>query len=201
VVQKQRPALQLVTAEAGTQSTEPATRVELVALLGRIGHHDESAFESFYSATVDQVFGLVARIVGSGPDAEEVTEDVYLYVWHNHQRYQADKGHPLAWLFTLARSRAIDRYRYHAKHERLADAVTHEPTIESSTPDVSSLYSGTRLHRCIDALPLVQRQIISLAYFRGLTHSEIANSLDMSLGTVKTHIRRTLIALREEVEA
>ncbi|MEM7003434.1 MAG: sigma-70 family RNA polymerase sigma factor [Pseudomonadota bacterium] len=185
------------------QTLDEASRTkELVDLIGGIMAGDEPALERFYEATIDRIYALASRILGQGPDAEEITEDVYLYVWRNAERFDADQGHPMAWLVTLVRSRAIDRLRHLNKHARvgaaLADAAATADIVEE---EPFALLHGTRLMASIEALPQVQRQILTLAYFRGMTHAEIAQDLGMSLGTVKTHIRRTLIALRVEVEA
>ena len=173
----------------------------LGALLTQVVEHNNSALEQLYLATVDTVFGLTSKILGVGPDAEEVTEDVYLYVWHNAHRFDASQGHPMAWLVMLARSRAIDRYRHRARVQRLDSELQQESQAHAETEEAEplSLLLDRKLQQWLQALPTVQRQIISMAYFRGMTHAEIAAGLNMSLGTVKTHIRRTLLALREAV--
>lgn len=172
---------------------------DLGAQLKQIQAGSEPALEQFYAGTVDRVYALAARILGRGPDAEEITEDVYLYVWTNAERYDAGLGRPLSWLLTLVRSRAIDRWRYNARQKRLGEALASEPQAEALEPGLDVLFGQTRLHRCLAALPQVQRQVLALAYFRGMSHSEIAAELQMSLGTVKTHIRRTLVSLRAEM--
>ncbi|MEM9620022.1 MAG: sigma-70 family RNA polymerase sigma factor [Pseudomonadota bacterium] len=168
--------------------------------LSAVARQDETALEKLYLATVDTVFALVSRILGNGPDAEEITEDVYLYVWQNASRYDPSQAHPVAWLVMLARSRAIDRYRHRVKHQRISDALYNEVSPEVSSDEPLALLNLSRLHDQLNALPQTPRQILAMAYFRGMTHVEIAEQLQMSLGTVKTHIRRTLIALRSDIE-
>lgn len=196
--------LRLVSAELeheiDSDIDEEAKTKVLVTLINDIETGDEAALERLYEMTIDQVFSMASRVLGVGPDAEEVTEDVYLYVWRNAGRYDPDHGHPIAWLLTLVRSRAIDRYRHQSKHTRVSDALASEPVPDLVEEEPLAMLYGTKLRACIEALPQVQRQILTLAYFRGMTHVEIARDLAMSLGTVKTHIRRTLIALRVEVE-
>ncbi len=180
---------------------DDGAREALAQLIQRIGGQDEIALEKLYLATVDTVFGLVSKILGTGPDAEEVTEDVYLYVWQNAQRYDPVQAHPTGWLIMLARSRAIDRYRHRAKHQRISEVAQQEAAIEISDDEPLTLLLETKLRHWLEALPQTPRQILTMAYFRGMTHAEIAEDLQMSLGTVKTHIRRTLLTLRAEVEA
>ncbi len=190
--------LRLVSAEQ--EIDEDAKTKALADLIHQINTGQETALEQLYEATIDRVFSVACRILGAGPDAEEVTEDVYLYVWRNADRYDSELGHPIAWLLTLVRSRAIDRYRHQNKHNKVNEALAREPSTDLMEEDLLSLLYSTRLRACIEELPQVQRQILTLAYFRGMTHKEIAQDLAMSLGTVKTHIRRTLIALRVDVE-
>lgn len=191
-------ALSLVAAEIEKDSAQStAVRADWLSAVAR---QDETALEKLYLATVDTVFALVSRILGNGPDAEEITEDVYLYVWQNASRYDPSQAHPVAWLVMLARSRAIDRYRHRVKHQRISDALYNEVSPEVSSDEPLALLNLSRLHDQLNALPQTPRQILAMAYFRGMTHVEIAEQLQMSLGTVKTHIRRTLIALRSDIE-
>ncbi|MEM8501218.1 MAG: sigma-70 family RNA polymerase sigma factor [Pseudomonadota bacterium] len=190
-----------MSAQPEQEIDKESKKKALVNLITEISNGNELALERLYEETVDHIFGIASRILGPGPDAEEVSEDTYLYVWHNAKRFDAELGHPLAWLITLVRSRAIDRYRHQSKHTKVRDALAQEATNITVHEEPLALLYSTKLHTCIEALPQVQRQILTLAYFRGMSHAEIAQDLSMSLGTVKTHIRRTLIALRDEVEA
>ncbi|MEM7078705.1 MAG: sigma-70 family RNA polymerase sigma factor [Pseudomonadota bacterium] len=178
-----------------------ADRQRLAALISGVVERDDRALEQLYLATVDTIFGLVAKVLGVGPDAEEVTEDVYLYVWQNAQRYNPEQAHPIAWLIMLARSRAIDRHRQRMRSERLIDTLQKEEAPQLDETEALASVLDARLRDWLVTLPQPQRQIIAMAYFRGMTHREIAAQLQMSLGTVKTHIRRTLLALREAFES
>lgn len=191
--------LRVVSAELQSDLRDEEQRVKLTGHIAAIQRGDEAALEQLYHATVDQLFALSIRILGPGPDAEEIVEDVFLYVWKNANRYASEQGHPIAWLITLTRSRAIDRYRYRQKHTRISEALASEPAQATSVEEPLAMFYNTRLRQAIEALPEVRRHILTLAYFRGMTQAEIAEDLSMSLGTVKTHIRRTLMALREEV--
>lgn len=189
--------------------------VALQGSLERVVARAPRALDEFYEATVDDVWRVAAALL-SPADAEEVVEDVYLYVWHNAERYQRSRGSVQGWLTTLCRSRAIDRWRslerqrskerQQAAAEPSGDSLSaHElPPLAESTPQRTITLTGgpslLRESRLAEALLLLsepQRQTIALAYFRGFTHQEIASHLDMPLGTVKTHLRRALDALRE----
>ena len=183
-----------------TEASEDLAEDALAALVYRTRDGDEAAFETLYFQTVDRVFGLVRRVLVTPADAEEVTEDVYLYVWKHASRFDHHKGSVLAWLYTLAHSRAIDRLRSLRRQARTGEAMVGETSaVALPEEDVLASLAGERLHALIAGLPEVQRQVLALAYFRGLSQREIADALTLSLGTVKTHLRRTLIALREMV--
>lgn len=186
----------------------------LAALLGRIARQEEAALEALYEATVGRVHGLALRILRDPQAAEEVTEDVFFQVWRQAGRYDPARGRPLGWLLTLARSRALDQAR------RRDEAVCH-PDPETlhgeeagggfdscgahDARDPQDLLAATEahrsLHRALAALEPVPRQMVALAFFRGLTHEEIAAQADLPLGTVKSHIRRALAALRGALAA
>src|SRR5574338_74732 len=181
----------------------------LAALIGRIAHQDEDALGALYDATVGRVYGLALRILREEQGAEEVAEEVFFQVWRQAGRYDPARGRPLGWLLNLARSRALDQLR------RRDEALSHpDPTtlhVEEAggeadfsdareSRDPQDLLAATEahrgLHRALAALEPVPRQMVALAFFRGLTHEEIAASTNLPLGTVKSHIRRALAALR-----
>ena len=171
------------------------------ALIARTAACDAEALAALYDGTAHLVHGLALRIVGDVGAAEEVTADVYLQVWRQAARYDPARGAPLAWLLTLARSRAIDRRRSAVggvvAREQLATAVE----IASGAPgpeEVSAVAERRRTVRgALARLVPEQRQALELAYFGGLSHGEIAAALDEPLGTVKTRIRLGMIRLRE----
>lgn len=193
---------------------EPA----LQALLARIVHQDEAALADFYRATVGRVYGLALRIVRHAPTAEEVAEDTFWQVWRQAPRFDAARGTALAWLLTIARTRALDALRARQRtqaHTVSADAlgaafdaavsdehdaagactVAAEPGADPLDL-LGALQDSQLLHQCLCRLEPVPRQLVALAFFRGLTHDEIAEQTGMPLGTVKSHIRRALAALR-----
>jgi RNA polymerase sigma-70 factor (ECF subfamily) len=177
------------------------TKEDLNACLEKIQQHDESALSQFYDQTINNVYGLAFRITGKAEEAEEVVSDVYFQVWEQSARYQKHKGSIMTWLLTMCRSRAIDRIR---KRQQSSAEISATDWLESvdlaARPDylLSSTQQQSSIHQALKKLSSVQRQLLSLAFFRGLTYQEIADFIDMPLGTVKSHIRRSLIELKTE---
>ena len=185
-----------------TRHARGADGDDLVALLARIAAQDQPALAAFYDVTAGRVYGLALRIARSEALAEEISGDVYLQVWKNAASYNAERGHPLAWLMVMTRSRALDQLRRvdpaesHAEPELLADAVDENDPRNL----LAAVQEHGALHAALAALPAVQRQLLALAFFQGLTHSEIAAHTRLPLGTVKTHVRRALQTLRAALE-
>lgn len=173
---------------------------DLTALLYRVAAGDQSAFNALYEGTSKLVFGLVLRIVIDRATAEEVLLDVYTQAWRQATAYDRKRGTPLAWLMTIARSRAIDRLRS-GKHEQHKDALENAGELSALTPspeDASMMSERKQLVRqAINALTPEQKEVIELAYFSGLSHTEIASKLGHPLGTVKTRTRLAMIKMRE----
>lgn len=200
----------LPTDESAVEQVGTESRTALVALddaalgilITRIGQHEDKALAALYDATASRVFGLVGRIVVDNALAEEVVEDTYWQVWRQAVRFDAARGRPLTWLLAMARSRAIDALR---RRERRA-LVPLEDEAQAALCDEDSagppdLLAATRgehlLHRALATLEAQPRQLIALAFFRGLTHEEIAACTGLPLGTVKSQIRRSLQALKQ----
>lgn len=186
---------------APQDSIEPNTRdQDWVALIRSAAGGDQSALAGLYDATSRLVFGLVLRIVGDRPTAEEVLLDVYTQAWRQAANYDEERGAPLAWLMTIARSRAIDRLRSgkHEQYKESLDAVREISDTEPN-PEQATVSSERRRLVCtaLEALPAEQREVVELAYYSGLSHSEIALRLDQPLGTVKTRTRLAMIKLRD----
>lgn len=191
------------------QETKPAvSRVErdrqLAMLIAAVARAERGALESLYEETVGRVFGLALRIVGTREAAEEVAIDVYLQVWRTAASYDVLRGSPLAWLLTICRSRALDSLR----REDRATAHPEPETLErredaAREKDPQDLLASTRSHErlslALGNLNALQRQLLALAFFRGLTHQEIAAHARLPLGSVKTYIRRALAQLRAEL--
>ncbi len=197
-------------AEAAAEAPAAAAAVSLddaglAALIARIVHHDEKALEALYDATSRRVHALVLRIVQRRALAEEVVEDCFWQVWRQAARFDAARGRPLTWLLAMARSRAIDALRRDQRfqHEELPDDDRGTDAAQAAPPP-QDLVDATRgagaLHEALLRLDARSRQLVGLAFFRGLTHEEIAQQEQMPLGTVKSLIRRALQALRTHLE-
>lgn len=175
----------------------------LAAWIDAVVDHDERALAHLYDATFSSVYGLVHRIVRRTMLAEEVVEDTYFQVWRQAVRFDAARGTAMAWLLAMARSRAIDALRREARfqHEDLEHADGGEPADEAAGSDelLDLARHHADLHRALLLLDAQPRQLVSLAFFRGLSHEEIAAQTRLPLGTVKSQIRRALITLREVI--
>ena len=177
---------------------EPAQTVD-VNLLHAIARRDEAALASLYDRYRLILFGLLVRILGSREEAEDILQEVFIQVWRRAEDFDEQRGKPFTWLVTLARSRAIDRLRQLSARERLATATAQEAPAEASDA-VQDAYRSEQKEIVAGALaqlPEDQRQTLLLAYFEGLTQTEIAKRLGAPLGTVKTRMRSGMIKLRE----
>jgi len=174
---------------------------DLVALIRRVASGEQSALTAIYDATNRLVFGLILRIVVDRATAEEVLLDVYTQVWRQASSYDTGRGVPLAWIMTIARSRAIDRLRAgrHDQQKREPLDAIGEISAAGISPEEASLFSERQrlVRTALQALSPEQREVIELAYYSGLSHSEIALKLGQPLGTVKTRTRLGMIKLRD----
>jgi len=166
-----------------------------------IGRRDEAALGRLYDLTVGRVYAVALRIMRHADLAEEVVSDVYMQVWRDAHRYDASRGRVLAWLLIISRSRALDLLRRQDEafshpdpHELVAEPDSGQKTAQDL---LQASQEGSALHAAMATLTPLQRQLLSLAFFRGLSHSEIVAHCGLPLGTVKTHIRRALGALRD----
>lgn len=182
---------------------------QLASLVLRVCDQHEPSLARLYEATSGRVHGLVLRIVRVAALAEEVVEDVFWQVWREAPRFDTERGRVLAWLLAIARSRAIDALRRNERMRASEVAVDDddaldalaEPREQSDDPldliDASQHHS--KLHALLAGLEPLPRQLLALAFMRGCTHEEIAEQTGLALGTVKSHIRRTLVALRSQL--
>jgi len=167
----------------------------------RTARGDERALAALYDGTRTLVYSLALRIVGAPPDAEEVALDVYTQVWRNAGQFDHTRGNVLAWLMMLTRSRAIDHLRSGAsrrqREELWSEAV--EPACSHENPEQeTALREQQRMVRsALAMLSAEQREAIELAFFSGLSHSELAGRLGQPVGTVKTRIRLGMMKLRK----
>jgi RNA polymerase sigma-70 factor (ECF subfamily) len=173
-----------------------------VELLTAVRQGDRDAFCALYERFAGEVFALCQRILRSRDEAEDATAEVFCEVWRRRDRYDVSRGTPRAYLLTLSRSRAIDRFRSHAARPEMkrtaSSVVAEQVTFAGAAPDESAETAELRL-RVAEALGTLnerQRRAMELAYYEGLSHQQIAHRLAAPLGTVKTHIRQGLARLR-----
>ena len=166
----------------------------------RIANGDQSALAGLYDATNRLVYGMALRILANPADAEEVTLDIYTQIWRSASTFDEQRGSVVAWLMTMARSRAIDRLRSAAKRTR-----REEPLSDLETPPTAQAPLqpgiGREVQVALKTLAPEQREAIELAYWYGYSHSELAARLGQPLGTVKTRIRMGMMKLRSELGA
>jgi len=178
---------------------ERAQDVHEIELLKAIAAKDEAALAMLYDRYRVILFGLLMRILNNREEAEDVLQEVFLQAWRKAADFDQNRGRPFTWLVTLARSRGIDRLRTLAARERLAEAGAQgasEQTSDAATDAFKSEQRGL-VTNALAQLPDEQKRPIMLAYFDGLTQSEIATRLGAPLGTVKTRMRTGLMKLRE----
>lgn len=177
------------------------TAHDLTACLADIKKQNEDALSRLYDQTINSVYGLALRITGQAEEAEEVVSDVYFQVWEQAHRYQTEKGSIMTWILTICRSRAIDRLRKRQQsNPELSASINPDLIAVLVDPEylLSNIQQHSLIHQALQKLSSIQRQLLSLAFFRGMTYQEIADTIGMPLGTVKSHIRRSLIALKAE---
>ena len=176
---------------------------ELIALLDRVALREQPALRQLYERTSGKLFGLALRVVGNRAWAEDVLQEAFLYIWRSAPGYRASLSPPLAWLGLIVRSRGLDLLRRNTAErtgvtQELDEVLTD--TLQGDTPNpmdtVQASQQAQALHQCLSRLEARQREVLSLAYIRDLSHSELATRLRLPLGTVKSWIRRGLDQLR-----
>ena len=175
------------------------------ALVHRLLQRDVRAFEQLYDRHSRIVYGLVLRILQQASTAEEVVQDVFLQLWRNAGQYQSTRGPFVPWLLTLARNRALDNLRLKSERQRRREDQTDELPSIAQAPEYEKALDEKRraevVRSLMGALSAPQKKAIEMAYFEGLSHSEIAAALQEPLGTVKSWIRNGLIRLKEGLQA
>lgn len=171
-----------------------------VELVTRVARGDQRAFLTLYDRYASRVHALTLRILSDPMLAEEATQDTFLKVWSRARLYLQERGSFLLWLLTIARRTALDRVRLEARRPALSDSSDAEESWEI-IPDRSTLPEESRwrsLYFAVQSLQPEQRQVIELAYYQGMSQSEIAEVLGWPLGTVKTRLRAAMEHLRQE---
>lgn len=176
---------------------------QLIALLDRVALADESALRELYELTSSKLYGVAVRVVSNRSWAEDVLQEAFINIWRIAGDYKATLSPPMAWLCLIVRSRGLDFLR--RRNSDRADAVQELDDVMSDTIEgdsanpMDTALAGEQawaLHQCLSQLGNRQREVVSLAYLRDLSHGELAEQLKLPLGTVKTWIRRGLEQLR-----
>lgn len=169
-----------------------------VRLIQQISRGDRQAFGRFYDRYAPLVFAFAMRLLRARSDAEDLLQEVFLQVWRQAESYSQERGSPEAWLMTITRSRGVDKLRSIRRRDR--SFVPLEPSGGEGGGKVESGAGQSEarltLHGALGGLPEAERRVLELAYFDGLTQSEIAARLGEPLGTVKTRMRSGLERLR-----
>lgn len=183
----------------GEASDDAETTEELLA---RVAAGDQEAFGEFYDRVAPRLLGLVRRLLIDHAQAEEVTQEVFLEIWQSARLFDPNKGSATTWALTMARRRAIDRIRS-AQASRDRDTRIGIRDLETEYDEVSEAVElrveHERVQVAMESLSPVQREAISLAYYGGCTHTEVAERLGVPVGTVKTRLRDGMIRLREKL--
>lgn len=183
--------------------TDRFTDPVLIQLIERVARREQLALKELYEITSPRLYGLALRIVSRPELAEDVLQEAFLNVWRIALDYQSSLSPPMAWLGLIVRSRALDLLRRrasdHADDGEVLNVMHHEtiPGLAADPMDSADLgQQASALRQCLSRLEANQREVVSLAYLRDLSHGELAAQLQLPLGTVKTWIRRGLAQLR-----
>jgi RNA polymerase sigma factor (sigma-70 family) len=193
--------------EDGALARQPAAATPLddshvAGLIQRIEQRDPRALEALYGVAGTRIYSFVHRFMRSHALTEEVVEDTFWQVWRQAPRFDLKRGRAMTWLLAMARSRAIDALRREQRFQCELMASDEDTRVDERAHDLLEAARGaSRLHGALASLEPRGRQLLALAFFRGLTHEEIAAHTAMPLGSVKSVIRRALAQLREQLQA
>ena len=176
---------------------------ELEALLARCATGDRAALETLYARVAPMLLAVLMRMLKRRDAAEDALQDVFVSVWQRARQFDPIRGRPLAWLVSMARYRAIDLQRAARPAVALSEVSTSAADLpwEAANEANDMLGTGALLLRCLEQIAAPQRHCLLLAYQEGLSHSEIARAVNEPLGTVKSWVRRSLLALRRCLES
>ncbi|MCP9212249.1 sigma-70 family RNA polymerase sigma factor [Streptomyces cucumeris] len=180
--------------------TNPSARPDLEELMARVARGDQEAFSAVYDVVAAPVLGVVRGVLRDRAQSEEVTQEVLVEVWRTAARYRRDRGTAVNWILTLAHQRAVDRVRSveaSAARDHRAALLDRTPEYDEVSEQVEARLEHEQVRRCLRTLTELQRQSVTMAYYRGLTYREVAELLALPLGTVKTRLRDGLIRLRD----
>jgi RNA polymerase sigma-70 factor, ECF subfamily len=174
-------------------------------LLRRIATRDCGALGEFYDQTARPLFSIACQMLGNAGEAEEVIQDVFVQIWTKAGAFDAAKGHPFHWALSITRNRSIDRLRARQRRSRVMVDLDGDQELEKivePAPEEASLMNNEVMviRSAVNSLPKDQQQAIEMAFFGGMTHQEIAETLKQPLGTIKARIRRGMLKLREVLQ-
>ncbi|MGV8896181.1 MAG: sigma-70 family RNA polymerase sigma factor [Rhodoglobus sp.] len=171
-------------------------------LLERVANGDQLAFSELYDQISPRVFGLIKRLLRDHSQSEEVTQEVFLEIWQTATRFDPNKGAAATWILTMAHRRAVDRVRS-SQSSRDRDTRIgirdYNPDYDNVAETIEVRVEHERVEKAMTRLTELQRQAVSLAYYGGFSHSEVAAKLSVPIGTVKTRLRDGMIRLRDEL--
>ncbi|MBO1415804.1 sigma-70 family RNA polymerase sigma factor [Streptomyces sp. FH025] len=173
---------------------------DLEELLSRVARGDQDAFSRLYDAVAGPVLGLVRRVLRDPAQSEEVVQEVLLEVWRTSARYRAERGEVMPWVLTIAHRRAVDRVRSAqtaVDREQRVAVASRTPAFDEVAEQVEGRLEREQVRRCMKTLTELQREALTLAYYRGYTYPQVAEVLGPPLGTIKTRMRDGLIRLRD----
>jgi RNA polymerase sigma-70 factor, ECF subfamily len=184
--------------ETSQQSLPEESGLTDGVLLQRIAGRDSGAFEELYHRYARSVFGLALRRLGDRMRAEDAVQETFAAVWRSARTYRPDRGAGAPWLYAVARNAIVDRSRNRAEPPGEApDVASNEPGPDERA---EASYTSWRVHRALEELPLSERDVIELAYYGGMSQTEVADFLGIPLGTVKTRTRAGLGRLADLLE-
>jgi RNA polymerase sigma-70 factor (ECF subfamily) len=191
-----QPRLRAVPAEAAPAPPDDVSDAELLA---RVGEHDREAFEILYGRYVRPVFSLALRRLGDRGHAEDAVQEAFAAIWRSASTYRPERGAAGGWLYTVARNAIVDRLRRNgpSADAELPELVSADPGPAQQAEDS---YVSWRVHRALEELQPREREVIELAYWSGMSQSEVADHLGIPLGTVKTRTRSGLARLASVLE-
>lgn len=174
-------------------------------LLRRISAQDEKAMGELYDRVAGVLYSVAIRVVGDTDDAQEIVQEVFVQIWSKAANFDPTRGTAIHWALGITRNRSIDRLRSRQRHSRLVEKISAETDISGAVSEGlgSHRLSGPELasvRGAVSSLPQEQRAAIEMAFFSGLSHVEISESLGEALGTVKARIRRGMMKLREQLK-
>ena len=173
-------------------------RQELERQLGRIALGDRQAFSDLFDRAGPKLFGLCLRVLKDRAEAQDALQDAFVKVWRNAGRFEVTDHHPMSWLITIARNTAIDRLRARKRHEDIDDHAHYLPG-SGASPETAAIAASeaARIRACLAELPEDRRDAVRRAYLEGDSYADLAQHFGIPLNTVRSWLRRGLMALRE----